>query len=126
MKEIPPTDDAYKTTYQFIAHETAHQWWGGIVAWRSYRDQWLSEGFAEYSGILYTGTRDSKNSKEELLSDARDSLRQPPVTTTGLGKGRLVDVGPITFGHRLNTTKTFGAYQALIYSKGALVLRTLH
>ncbi|HEU0252876.1 MAG TPA: hypothetical protein VFR12_07555, partial [Pyrinomonadaceae bacterium] len=40
--------------------------------------------------------------------------------------GRLVDVGPIVLGHRLTTTKTLGAYQALIYNKGALVLRMLH
>ena len=46
--------------YAFIAHETAHQWWGNIVAWRSYRDQWLSEGFAEYSGMLYAAKRDKK------------------------------------------------------------------
>lgn len=123
---IPNTDRASKYTYQFIAHETAHQWWGNIVAWRSYRDQWLSEGFAEYSGILYTGLRDSRGAKEELLSRLRSSLKEPPATLTGVGKGRLVDVGPIILGHRLSTSKTFGAYQALIYNKGALVLRMLH
>jgi aminopeptidase N len=32
---IPNADRASKYTYQFIAHETAHQWWGNIVAWRS-------------------------------------------------------------------------------------------
>ncbi|PYS69421.1 MAG: hypothetical protein DMF69_17075, partial [Acidobacteria bacterium] len=123
---IPATDRADKNTYSFIAHETAHQWWGGIVAWRSYRDQWLSEGFAEYSGILYTGMRANKEAKDDLLSRARESLREPPETTTGLGKGRLVDVGPIILGHRLNTSKSFGTYQVLIYNKGALVLRMLH
>ena len=123
---IPPTDRASKYTYQFIAHETAHQWWGNIVAWRSYRDQWLSEGFAEYSGILYTGLRDSSGAKNDLLGRLRSSLKDPPLTTNGLGKGRLVDVGPIILGHRLQTSKTLGAYQALIYNKGALVLRMLH
>ena len=126
MLMIPPTDRATKYTYSFIAHETAHQWWGNIVAWRSYRDQWLSEGFAEYSGILYTGLRDSRGAREDLLGQLRSSLKDPPVTLTGVGKGRLVDVGPIILGHRLNTSKTLGAYQALIYNKGALVLRMLH
>lgn len=123
---IPPTDRASKYTYQFIAHETAHQWWGNIVAWRSYRDQWLSEGFAEYSGILYTGLRENQGAKNDLLADLRSSLKDPPVTLTGVGKGRLVDVGPIILGHRLSTSKTLGAYQTLIYNKGALVLRMLH
>lgn len=126
MLMIPNSDRASKYTYAFIAHETAHQWWGNIVAWRSYRDQWLSEGFAEYSGILYTGLRDGRGSKEELLSQLRSSLKDPPETLTGVGKGRLVDVGPIILGHRLNTSKTFGAYSTLIYNKGALVLRMLH
>ena len=33
---------------------------------------------------------------------------------------------PLVLGHRLNTSQTIGAYQALIYNKGALVLRMLH
>ncbi len=48
---------------QFISHETAHQWWGHVVLWRSYRDQWLSEGFAEYSSFLYAGERDQMSQK---------------------------------------------------------------
>ena len=126
MLMIPATDRANKYTYSFIAHETAHQWWGDIVSWRSYRDQWLSEGFAEYSGVLYTGLRSSHGSARDLLGEMRSSLKDPPMTQTGPGKGRLVDVGPIILGHRLSTSKTQGAYQTLIYNKGALVLRMLH
>jgi hypothetical protein len=123
---IPGADRANKHTYSFIAHETAHQWWGDIVSWRSYRDQWLSEGFAEYSGMLYTGLRSGPHSENDLIDEARDSLKFPPATRSGVGKGKLFEVGPIILGHRLNTTKTFGAYEALIYNKGALVLRMLH
>ena len=123
---IPKTDRASKYTYLFIAHETAHQWWGDMVSWRSYRDQWLSEGFAEYSGILYTGLRSGAGDRAELLGQLRESLKLPPRTETGIGKGRLVDVGPLILGHRVATRKTRGAYQALVYNKGALVLRMLH
>jgi hypothetical protein len=126
MVVIPGTDRANKYTYAFIAHETAHQWWGNIVAWRSYRDQWLSEGFAEYSGVLYTSLRKDYKASLNLIDDLRDSLRLPPQTRTGQGKGKLADVGPIILGHRLNTTKTYGAYSTLVYNKGALVLRMLH
>jgi aminopeptidase N len=123
---IPPTDNATKYTYAFISHETAHQWWGNIVAWRSYRDQWLSEGFAEYSGILYTQKRENWKAGQDLIERMRRSLKEPPQTLTGIGKGRLADVGPLILGHRLDTTKTFGTYQALIYNKGGLTLRMLH
>ena len=123
---IPATDVAQNTTYQFIAHETSHQWWGDSVLWRSYRNQWLSEGFAEYSGLLYTQKRDKTKSEKELIERERTALRNPPKNLTGIGKGRLVDVGPLTMGHRLSSRETGGAYQALIYGKGALVLRMLH
>jgi hypothetical protein len=123
---LPKSDRASKYTYSFVAHETAHQWWGNVVAIPSYRDKWLSEGLAEYSGILYTGWRDEPASASDLLRRMRKWLKEPPGTQRGIGKGRLVDVGPVILGHRLNTTETLGAYQALIYYKGGLILRMLH
>jgi hypothetical protein len=128
MLVIPPTDRESAATHAFIAHETSHQWWGNIVAWRSYRDQWLSEGFAEYSGMLYAVKRDREGPKalSDMLKQMREALLNPPRTALGVGRGRLNDIGPIVLGRRLHTTKTLGAYQALIYEKGALVLRMLH
>lgn len=123
---IPTTSFSDRTAYTLIAHETAHQWWGDIVTWRSYRDQWLSEGFAEYSAILYTGPRAGSAARDQLIERARESLKLPVRSASGGGKGRLVDVGPISLGHRLDTSKTLGAYRTLIYNKGALVLRMLH
>ena len=75
---IPATDHADVHTFEFIAHEPAPQWWGDNVARRSYRDQWLSEGFGEYSGLLYAKTRDKKASERELIERARLALRNPP------------------------------------------------
>jgi len=75
-------DRASKYTYVFIAHETSHQWWGDMVLWRSYRDQWLSEGFAEYSGILYTDLRAGPGARDELIGLLRSSLKDPPETLT--------------------------------------------
>jgi Peptidase family M1 domain len=127
MLFIPNADSATLPVFAFIAHETAHQWWGNIVAWRSYRDQWLSEGFAEYSGMLYASKRaTTKDALRTLLREAREDLVRPPATLTGIGKGRLVDIGPVVLGHRLNSSKSFGAYQALIYQKGAYILRMLN
>jgi aminopeptidase N len=126
MLMIPNADRANKYTYSFISHETAHQWWGNIVAWRSYRDQWLSEGFAEYSGVLYTALRQNPKAAEHLIDEMRQSLKEPPLAIGKYGKGKLNDVGPIILGHRLDTSKTYNAYETLIYSKGALVLRMLH
>lgn len=128
MLLLPKADSSDRHTFSFIAHETSHQWWGNVVTWRSYRDQWLSEGFAEYSGILYTGLRDKSGAgaQKELIQELRTSLKDPPVTLTGVGKGRLVDMGPIILGRRLQSRETLGAYTSLVYNKGALVLRMLH
>lgn len=115
-----------KFTYRFLAHETAHQWWGNLVSWRSYRDQWLSEGFAEYSAVLYTGVRAGTGARDDLLALMRRNLKAKPRTQTGYGTDRVVDVGPIILGHRLITRKSRNAYGLLIYSKGGLVLRMLH
>lgn len=123
---IPPTDRADRNTFAFIAHETSHQWWGHAVLWRSYRDQWLSEGFAEYSGLLYATRRDGAGSGREMLRELRESLTNPPRTALGVGSGRLTDVGPIIMGHRLASRETVNAYSSLIYNKGALVVRMLH
>jgi hypothetical protein len=127
MLAIPNADSARKRTFVFLAHETAHQWWGNIVAWRSYRDQWLSEGFAEYSGLLYMRERTkSESSLRELIVELRDSLKVPPRTDTGIGSKRVTDIGPIIMGQRLATSRSMNAYTILTYNKGALVLRMLH
>ncbi len=123
---LPKADRTSRYTFSFISHECSHQWWGGGVAWRSYRDQWLSEGFANYSGVLYTAFRDKGNSWRELVKEMRDSLAQPPVNTTGVGSGKLSDIGPLIQGRRLRTGKTLQAYNSLIYDKGGLVVRMLH
>jgi hypothetical protein len=45
----------YDTYWKVVTpHEVAHQWWGQTVGFRSYRDQWMSEVFANNSGISST------------------------------------------------------------------------
>jgi hypothetical protein len=77
--------------------------------------------------MLYAAKRDGKPDALRIqLRREHDMLLLPPRTLTGVGKGRLADIGPIILGQRLNSTRSFGAYQALIYSKGALVLRMVN
>jgi len=112
--------------FAFIAHEGAHQWWGDVVGWRSYRDQWLSEGFAEYSGVLYTAFRKKPKQSFDLVKEMRRSLLNYPRTDTGLANKKVYEIGPLILGHRVSTRRSVGAYSTLIYNKGALVLRMLH
>ena len=124
---LPARGYAHRHEFTFLAHEGAHEWWGNQVMWRSYRDQWLSEGFAEYSAVLYYGWREKNRKKElALIEEMRDSLTEPPVNDRGVvGDGKLYEVGPLVLGHRLFSTEALGAYSALVYNKGGLVLRML-
>lgn len=127
MLAIPNADSSNPSTFAFLSHETSHQWWGNVVAWRSYRDQWLSEGFAEYSGVLYIQLRTKKSGDvREAINRLRDELKEPPSTEMGLGSKRVVDIGPLILGQRLSSRRSQNAYTILTYNKGALVLRMLH
>ena len=76
--------------------------------------------------MLYTILRENAKAGATLIDLKRKSLKDPPQTQVGPGKGRLVDVGPLILGHRLETSKTYGAYTTLVYNKGAMVLRMIH
>ena len=104
-----------------IAHELAHQWWGNLVGWSSYRDQWLSESMANYTALLYWAERSGRPDSPlgELAAGWRESLeRLAP-------DGRTVEsLGPVVLGQRLNSSKASG-YQTVVYRKGAVVLAML-
>jgi aminopeptidase N len=40
-----------------VAHELAHQWFGAYVTFKTHKDMWVHEGFAEYFGWLYNDSR---------------------------------------------------------------------
>jgi len=113
--------DKPQLTDFFRAHESSHQWWGNLVGWKSYHDQWLSEGFAEFSGLLYVEYRENiRESLREMRDDKTLLLQKDPF-------GHRIDsLGPIWLGRRIASSVTSGgSYQNLIYSKGAYVLHML-
>jgi hypothetical protein len=103
-------------------HEVAHQWFGHAVGIPSYRDNWLSEGFAEFATSLYlqsvyTDQPDTyrdyiKGWKEDLLK--RNSENKRPI-----------DLGSVTMGFRLGNSKVGFSNRALVYPKGGYILHML-
>ena len=105
-----------------IAHEIAHQWWGNVIGWWSYRDQWLSEAMANFSALLYYTHQEGEGST--FLADMSAGWRESLSQTTFEGR-TIESLGPVVLGGRLNSSKSGGAYRAIIYRKGAVVLAML-
>jgi Peptidase family M1 domain len=103
-------------------HEVAHQWWGNVVAWSSYRDQWIDEAIANYLAVLFADTK--KNPDHTLhvwLARYRKQLVEKlPGATETAG-----DIGALTLGTRLNSSKSPTAYEEIIYSKGSWIIHML-
>ena len=99
----------------FRAHEMAHQWWGIGVEPAGYRDTWLSEGFAEFSGLWYMQSVLKDNDKffKQLRDRRRDIL------------ARRDAAPPIALGWRVARVGNDGDYSLIIYGKGAWVLHML-
>ena len=115
----------------------AHQWWGVAVEFEDYRDQWLSEGFANYSAALYTL---SGLQREDQFLDILDAWRLDVLGEVNIGQAngkhygfrpeaiRLSDghkSGPLAVGYRLRSGETPFDYRLLVYEKGAFVLHML-
>jgi len=103
-------------------HEVAHQWWAHTVGFDNYRDQWMSEGFAEFSASLFIQLIQKNNSEFiKFWNDERELLLER--NKEGF---RAIDVGPLIQGYRLANTKAgFDVPRRLIYPKGAYVLHML-
>ncbi len=110
--------------WHYVApHEIAHQWWGHTVGWDSYHDQWMSEGFAEFSASLYVQfVRKDQAKFIEFWEDQRKLIVDPSPATKDR---RPYTVGPVTQGYRLNNGKTGSVARALIYPKGAYILHMI-
>ncbi len=105
------------------AHEVAHQWWGHTVGFNSYRDQWMSEGFAELSASIYLQMVYSKEPKRYLdfWNDERELLLER--NKEGF---RAIDAGAVTMGYRLSNTRSgFDITRRLIYPKGGYILHMI-
>src|SRR5437660_5380678 len=104
-------------------HEVAHQWWGHAVGWGSYHDQWLSEGFAEFSAGLFLQQAVGKDWRRDYI-EFWERLRQRLLEKNNFGVAPN-DAGPLWMGLRLISPRTENAYQNVTYPKGAYVLQML-
>ncbi|MGC2830845.1 MAG: M1 family aminopeptidase [Candidatus Acidiferrum sp.] len=103
-------------------HEVAHQWWGNVVGWSSYRDQWIDEAIANYLALLFADSRKpSEHALRVWLQRYRKQLEDKvPGSDTPGG-----EIGALTLGNRLNSSKSPNGFEEVIYSKGSWVIHML-
>jgi len=103
-------------------HEVAHQWWGNVVGWSSYRDQWIDEAFANYLALLFAENRKpSEHAVRVWLERYRKQLEEKiPGSDTTEG-----EIGALALGNRLNSSKSPSGFEEVIYGKGSWVIHML-
>jgi hypothetical protein len=104
-------------------HEVSHQWWGHAVSWASYHDQWLSEGFAEFSAALFLQQAVGKDWRKDYI-EFWERLRKRILDKNNFGVAPN-DAGPLWMGLRLSSPRSENAYQQVTYAKGAYILEML-
>jgi hypothetical protein len=101
------------------AHETAHQWWGDMVMWKSYRDQWLSEGLANYCALMMLQEKDPYGFRQ-VMEKYRDDLIEK-----NKDGAAPMEAGPVTLGTRLLSSKFPEAYEAITYGRSTWLFHML-
>ena len=101
------------------AHETAHQWWGDLVFWRGYRDQWIFEGLASYCSLMML-ERENATGFRMVLEKYRSELEMK-----NKSGDMLKDAGPVTAGVRLSSSEFPEGYEAISYGRGTWLFHML-
>ncbi len=102
-------------------HEVAHQWWGNLVGWSSYRDQWIDESIANYLALLFADQQKGDHSIRIWLDRYRRSLVEKSPNATELNS----DIGALELGSRLTSSKSPAGFEDVIYGKGSWVIHML-
>jgi hypothetical protein len=101
------------------AHEAAHQWWGDLVTWNSYRDQWFSEGLANYCALMMLQEKDPAGFREIMEKYRLDLIAK---NKDGMSP---MEAGPVTLGVRLLSSRFPEGYEEILYGRGTWLFHML-
>ncbi len=101
------------------AHEAAHQWWGDLVSWNTYRDQWFSEGLANYCALMMLQDKNPAGFRQLMEKYRRDLVQK---NKDGVAP---MDAGPVTLGLRLLSSQFPEGYEAISYGRATWLFHML-
>ena len=90
-----------------------------MVGWKTYHDQWLSEGFAEFSAALFERALDPKKFRQFW------DLKRRHLLEKDRAGHRPTEVGPLWLNLQTASYLEAEVQQILVYEKGAYVLEML-
>ncbi len=102
-----------------VQHETGHQWWGDLLIWKSYREQWIVEALSNYCALVKLESEDELKFREIM-----NQYRQDLLTKNNAGT-EFTDAGPVTLGVRLNSSRFPNAYETISYGRGTWLFHML-
>jgi len=102
------------------AHEVAHQWWGNLVTPAGYQDEWLMEALASYTSLSLYERRKGSKALDQVLDDYEQHL----LARSEDGE-RIESMGPITWGTRLQSSRSSAAWRVIVYEKGSWIMHML-
>lgn len=111
----------YKDYQNVIIHETAHQWWYGLVGNNEFDYGWLDEGLTDYStALFYKNNPDYGVDFDQLIKNTTNSY----VTFVDVYTKVLGNVNT-TMNRALNEYNTEPEYVYIAYVKGVLLFDSL-
>ena len=99
-------------TFELIAHELSHQWFGNNVTCGTWQDIWLNEGFAEYFGTVLGNEFISNTFDSNAITGDQSEVLSITNSKVYLDKAQTTDLGNI-FDHTNS------------YAKGSTILNML-
>lgn len=99
-----------------IVHETAHQWWYGVVGNNEINEAWIDEGLATYSKVIYFERTRGMTFAKEYYRDNISSVYEKKRKSI---KGREIMLKP------LYEFDSWREYDTLVYKKAAVLFETL-
>lgn len=99
-----------------IVHETAHQWWYGVVGNDQVDEPWLDESFATYSEVIYIAEKYGEKIAEEYYNY---------YCKNNYEYGKLLITKDEIINKPVNQFSNWDDYGLLVYSKGAMFLKEI-